>query len=197
VPDRSVKLPSDVAGSESLNRSSWKLALSTPPNEMSLIAPTSDVLMKDSENLIVSSKLTIPVPKFATRPVVLSPGAIVPRSNVEAAAGRPVRPPTSPQTATLRVASSARSFCLSRGQRRLKRRPPTSTIACAIGSAERGQESGCGKSFSMTSEKSRVARYANQSAVSLPKHAGRSVGRTAPVPNWEPCAAICISPPAE
>ena len=34
VPDRSVKAPSDVARSDSLNRSSWKLALSTPPNEM-------------------------------------------------------------------------------------------------------------------------------------------------------------------
>jgi len=61
---------------------------------MSWIAPTSEVLMKDSENLIVSSKLTMPVPKFAMTPVVLSPGVIVRKSNVDAApALRPVRPP--------------------------------------------------------------------------------------------------------
>jgi hypothetical protein len=59
-----------------------------------LIAPANEVLMKLSENLIVSSKLTIPVPKFATKPVVLSPGVIVPRSNVDAAAGRPASPST-------------------------------------------------------------------------------------------------------
>ncbi len=88
---------------------------------MSWIAPTSDVLTKDSENLIVSSKLTMPVPKFATKPVVLSPGVIVPRSNVEAAAGRPASP-----TINKLANSNATSrfmcpiLCLIRGHCRLK-----------------------------------------------------------------------------
>jgi hypothetical protein len=49
----------------------------------------------------------------------------------------------------------------------------------------------------MTSEIGRVAGRANKNAASLPKHAKRSVscGRSTAI--REPCATICINPPAE
>jgi hypothetical protein len=139
--------------------------------------PTSDVLMKDSENLIVSSKLTIPVPKLATILFVSSSGVIVPRSNVDAAAGRPAGPITIALANSNATSRFIGSILLPVRERRLKAGPPTSTTACATTIIEKRAGRCLRPKFFYDIEGRWSPDTRNNRAALLPEHASQRVSR--------------------